>query len=326
MNVSGPAAANTVIAQPLAASTPSQPSPVGTSGSATGPAAAAKSDSVSLSPLAKSLHDESLTVFNALSTEQRSALSALVDSGKMTGDEVHNALKERLKEARTKAYGAGFRMFANDSAGLYFGDQPPSIDDMRDALRGTLERRSALFDRMTSLEKDGKAGTDEHSALAKELAASDMNPLLTRKPPDNRAMLSPFHGIDTRESRLMKTKTEVNAFEKLRDSGFDIAGLDARLRGLGEKDAQAIVAEQAKLSGYGRVAEDREFSIDDASVRLLDSHFAGAGAQDTEAMSRINEGRAFRSAADQGADAVRSYLKSKRTNVVEVSSSVLTKL
>ena len=324
MNVSGPAAANTGIVQSFTTTTQIQPSSEGATG--TGSALATKTDSVSLSPLAKSLRDESLTVFNALSSEQRGALSALGDSGKMSGEDVHNALKERLKESRTKAFGAGFRMFANDSAELYFGDKPPSIDDMRDALRTTLERRSALFDRMMSLEQDGKAETDEHAALVKELAASEMNPLLNRKAPDNRVILSPFHGTDARESRLMKTNAEVDAFEKLRASGFDIAGLDSRLRGIGEKDAQSIVAERAKLSGFGRVAADREFSIDNASMRLLDSHFAGAGAQDTEAMAMINEGRAFRAASDQGMDAVREFLKSKGKNVVEVSASVLTKL
>lgn len=245
-------------------------------GPATGPdrtaasaAAGAITDSVSLSPLAKSLRNESLMAFNALTDDQRGALSALVDSGKMSGEDIHNALKERVKQARSTAYWAGSRMFTSDNAELFAYGSEDLGGDLREGLSKTLKQRSELTAKLMQLEDDGHAGSEEHTALAKKLRAAEPNPLLMQRGMSSRVPFDPFHAFMLEDSRMMKTKTEVNAFDKLKATGFDIDALDRRLRGLGERDAAAIAAGTAKIGGFGTVAKDAEFSVEDAVMKPL---------------------------------------------------------
>lgn len=218
-------------------------------------------DRVTLSPLARSLHDESLVAFNALSDEQRGQLASLVESGQLSGEDVHNALKQRLKEARRSAFTAIERMAANDSAELRaYGN--PTNDKLLDALSATLKRRSGMVATLSGLERDGQDDTQAYRDLSEQLKARTMNPLLDRIPPD-RISLELFT-VNPAESRTMSTKTEGDAVYKLKATSFDLDALDRALRPIGEKDAASLVGEKFGLPNTAPVAKDRTFSSEDA--------------------------------------------------------------
>jgi len=225
-----------------------------------------RADQVSLSPLAASLHDESLTVFNALSDEQRGQISSLVESGRMSGEEVHDALKQRLKEARRGAYGGIRRMFANDNAELAL-NEGRTVDDLKDGLRSTLDRRSAIMDGMSELGRNGGAGSQAYKDLSDQLSARSINPLLND--PRATSMGMAFYEFDPDESRLMSTHKEGDAAYKLKATGFNLDELDRAIRFIGEKDATSIVLEKSGMPRTSTVAKDRDFSIDDAIIKPI---------------------------------------------------------
>lgn len=232
-------------------------------------------DSVSLSPLGKSLHDESLVVFNALSDKQRGQLVSLVDSGKMTGEEVHDALKERLKEARFSAFNAARRIYHSDNDSL-FRDENTSLKDLTDALSTTLDRRSTLIASLTAAASD-----DEKKSLSDTLAARAMS---TRPPRDittmKRIIMEPFFEDDPTDSRMASTRKEGDAAYKLQSLGFDLDGVDQALRPIGEQDAAAIVREKAGLPSSRTVARDTSFSVADGIRPTLSFPSANGGSID----------------------------------------------
>ncbi|MBP2303288.1 hypothetical protein [Azospirillum picis] len=208
-----------------------------------------------MSELGKSLRGDSLIAFDALSDKQRSQLVDLVDSGKMSGEEVHDALKQRLKQARSSAVSATQRMFANDHAELLAGGNA-GPDELRDALGATLERRSSLMDKLKSaLSQDG---VQEASAA---LAARELNPLLAQ---GQGGLVGLFAGGGA-DSRLLYTRKEGDAAYKMKSLGVDLDGIDAALRGIGEKDAAAILSERAGLPSSRSVSADPDFSEKDAA-------------------------------------------------------------
>lgn len=226
-----------------------------------GAAGTAPADRVTLSPLARSLHDESLVAFNALSDEQRGQLASLVDSGQLSGEDVHNALKQRLKEARRSAFYAIERMAANDSADLRANGNP-TRDTLLDTLGATLKRRSGMVATLSGLERDGQDDTQAYRDLSEQLKARTMNPLLDRIPPDRIGL--EFFMVDPAESRTMSTRTEGDAVYKLKATSFDLDALDRALRPIGEKDAASLVREKFGLPNGAPVAKDPAFSSDDA--------------------------------------------------------------
>jgi len=64
-------------------------------------------DSVNLSPLAKALKGDALALFTKLSPDDRTTLSDFVTSGRMSADEVNDALTDKLKVARKESYWKG---------------------------------------------------------------------------------------------------------------------------------------------------------------------------------------------------------------------------
>lgn len=230
---------------------------------ANGPATAGKAagygsiaDSVSLSPLGEALRDESLTAFNALSDKQRSQIVSLVDSGKMTGEEVHDALKQRVKEARSSALGAMRRMFDNDNAGLYL-DETTGTDDLRKALGATLDRRASLMEKLVAA-----TDPDDRKSLSDTLSARGLNPLLSGdRSGMSRYIMAPFFEDDLGDSRMNSTRKEGDAAYKLESLGVDLGGIDDALRSVGEQDATAILSERAGLPSSRTVARDASFSL-----------------------------------------------------------------
>ncbi|MDQ2103063.1 hypothetical protein QSG27_10200 [Azospirillum sp. C340-1] len=230
---------------------------------------AATEDSVSLSELGKSLRGESLAAFEALSDKQRSQLVSLVDSGKISGEEVHDALTQRLKQARSSAVAATARMFNNDHATLLRNDAT-SADDLRNALGSTLTQRSSLMDKLASAMSEG-----DLAATSDTLAARSLNPLLSAdRSGMSRLVMPGFFGMDFTDSRLNYTRKEGDAAYKLKSLGVDFDGIDNALRGIGEKDAAAILAERAGLPSSRKVAKNSEFSLEDAVFKPLT---AGSG-------------------------------------------------
>ncbi|SMH56530.1 hypothetical protein [Azospirillum agricola] len=226
-----------------------------TAGKAAGTGYGAVADSVSLSPLGKALRDESLTAFNALSDKQRNQLVSLVDSGKMTGEEVHDALKQRVKEARSGALAAMRRMFDNDNAGLDLGG-----GDLRNALGATLDRRSSLMDKLAAATDPG-----ERKSLSDTLSARGLNPLLSSgRSGTDRSVMASFFEENPGDSRLNSTRKEGDAAYKLESLGVDLGGIDEALRPIGEEDARAILSERAGLPSSRAVAHDASFLAADA--------------------------------------------------------------
>lgn len=257
--------------------------------SAAGSVGAAAKDSVSLSALGKSLRGESAIAFNALSDKQRSQIIDLVDSGKMSGEEVHDALKQRLKQARSSAVSATRRMFANDHADLLTSGQANS-GDLRDALATTLDRRASLMDKLQSaLSQDGT------QAASDGLSARDLNPLLTRNGGAGKITMAGFFDSKGADSRLSYTKKEGDAAYKLQSLGVDLDGIDNALRGIGEQDAAAILSERAGLSSSRTVAADSEFSERDAVFLPFISvpDLQGGAGHGTDLAGQANRLRAF---------------------------------
>lgn len=255
--------------------------------SAGGTVGSAAKDTVSLSELGKSLRGESAIAFNALSDKQRSQLIDLVDSGKMSGEEVHDALKQRLKQARSSAVSATQRMFANDHADLLSGGKAGS-GELRDALATTLDRRSSLMDKLQSA-----LGQDGVQAASDALSARDLNPLLAGKGAGNTAMAGFFDGKGA-DSRLAFTKKEGDAAYKLKSLGVDLDDIDNALRGIGEKDAAAILSERAGLPSSRTVVADADFSEKDAVFLPFVSVSGQGGAErKTDLAGEANRLKAF---------------------------------
>lgn len=243
-------------------------------------ASSSPTDQVSLSPLARSLHDESLVVFNALSDDQRGQLSSLVDSGQLSGEEVHDALKQRLKEARRSAFSATRRMFANDSAELRASSDTPSTEKLNTLLRATLDRRSGMVDSLSDLERNGGKGAQAYQDLSGQLASRTMNPLLNSA--RAATVFLPSLELDTSDSRIMSTRKEGDAAYKLKATSFNLDDLDRSIRSIGEKDAASLIREKAGLPGGSSVPKDADFSLDDAILKPILGTTAGQAT--TEAM------------------------------------------
>ncbi|HYH18009.1 MAG TPA: hypothetical protein VD995_05270 [Azospirillum sp.] len=64
-------------------------------------------DSVDLSPLASALKGDALALFTKLSPDDRTTLSDFVSSGRMSAEEVNDALTDKLKVARKESYWKG---------------------------------------------------------------------------------------------------------------------------------------------------------------------------------------------------------------------------
>ncbi|WP_454018956.1 hypothetical protein [Azospirillum sp. Marseille-Q6669] len=118
-------------------------------------------DTLSLSPLAASLKGPSLDLFNKLKQNERTLLNGLVDSGKVTGGDVNNALMGSLKMARSTAFMNGGRMFESQNRGLFARANTVTADEMLKATDDTLARRKELVARLGELDKNGQGGSDD---------------------------------------------------------------------------------------------------------------------------------------------------------------------
>ncbi|CAO3447638.1 hypothetical protein [Azospirillum argentinense] len=258
MTVSGvTSAASSFPVLPRSTEAPASPGATAASGGAA-------SDRVALSGLGGALRGDGLAAFGALSDAQRQQLADLVDSGKISGETVNDALTQRLKQARVSAMGATQRMYNNDHAALFL-DETTSSDDLRGALSQTLARRSSLMDKLTAAMSE-----DERASASNDLAARTVNPLLAKdRTGMSRHIMPGFFSIDFSDSRLNSTKKQGDATYSLKALGVDLDAIDQALRKTGEEDAAAILSERAGLPTSRKVAADQDYSSDDALVKPL---------------------------------------------------------
>ncbi|WP_149166723.1 hypothetical protein [Azospirillum brasilense] len=268
----------------LSRSTGASPSPEATAASG-----GAASDSVSLSGLGGALRGDGLAAFGALSDAQRQQLADLVDSGKISGETVNDALTQRLKQARVSAMGATQRMYNNDHAALFL-DETTSSDDLRGALSQTLARRSSLMDKLVAAMSE-----DEQAAASNDLAARTMNPLLAKdRMGMSRYIMPGFFSMDFSDSRLNSTRKQGDATYSLKALGVDLDAIDKALRKTGEEDAAAILSERAGLPASRKVAADQDYSVDDALVKPLTAPSGGSSPDARDYPNPLDYGKKLR--------------------------------
>ncbi|MGY0832686.1 hypothetical protein [Azospirillum argentinense] len=217
-------------------------------GAATSTAESTK-DTLSLSTLAASLKGPSLDLFNKLKQNERALLGDLVDSGKVTGDDVNNALMGSLKQARRSSFATGSMMFETQNSNLFARADSVTADEMLKATDNTLARRKELVSRLGELEKNGQGGSDDYSAVLRAL--SGMEPGADPRgsgrvngPPRSTRIVSPYT-MNLGDQRFQQSGAEEAASNKLKEAGVSLSALSDAARGIAENDVAGIVKEEA---------------------------------------------------------------------------------
>ncbi|NUB29059.1 hypothetical protein [Azospirillum brasilense] len=259
-------AMNVQLALPGAYSTSSASSATGTTqprtadnnqigGAATSTAESTK-DTLSLSPLAASLKGPSLDLFNKLKQNERTLLSGLVDSGKVTGDDVNNALMGSLKMARSTAFMNGGRMFESQNRGLFARAATVTADEMLKATDDTLARRKELVARLGELDKNGQGGSADYGEILRAL--SGVEPGAGTDQPsaephgNSRAtahlrqtrLFSPYY-MKLGDPFFIRNGEEEAASNKLKEAGVSLSSLTDAARGMAEDNVADMVQQQA---------------------------------------------------------------------------------
>ncbi|MBY3752305.1 hypothetical protein GBZ26_01140 [Azospirillum formosense] len=255
MDVSSPLAGAPAVAAAKATSV-SQGAGSGSSGAATAAAVTGAKDTLSLSPLAASLKGPSLDLFNKLKQNERTLLSGLVDSGKITGDDVNNALMGSLKMARSTAFMNGGRMFESQNRGLFARAATVTADEMLKATGDTLARRKELVAQLGELDKNGQGGSADYSEILRAL--SGVEPGAGTDQPSAEPHGNSRATAHLRQTRIIspyimklgdpffiRSGEEEAARNKLKEAGVSLSSLTDAARGMGEDDVAGIVQEQA---------------------------------------------------------------------------------
>ncbi|TWA60416.1 hypothetical protein FBZ82_12172 [Azospirillum brasilense] len=218
-------------------------------GAATTTTAMGAKDTLSLSPLAASLKGPSLDLFNKLKQNERALLGDLVDSGKVTGDDVNNALMGSLKQARRSSFATGSMMFESQNHNLFARADSVTADEMLKATDNTLARRKELVSRLGELEKNGQGGSDDYSAVLRALSGTEpgADPRGSGRvngPPRSTRIVSPYT-MNLGDPRFQQSGAEEAAGNKLKEAGVSLSALSDAARGMAEDDVAGIVKEQA---------------------------------------------------------------------------------
>ncbi len=217
-------------------------------GSTATTATAGTKDTLSLSTLAASLKGPSLDLFNKLKQNERTLLGDLVDSGKVTGDDVNNALMSSLKQARRTSFATGSMMFETRNSGLFARADSVTADEMLKATDDTLARRKELVSRLGELEKNGQGGSDDYSAILRALSGSESGSgrrdMPVNGPPRSTRIVSPYT-MNLADPRFLQSGEEEAASNKLKEAGVSLSSLTDAARGMAEEDVAGMVKEQA---------------------------------------------------------------------------------
>ncbi|MFC5356805.1 hypothetical protein [Azospirillum himalayense] len=202
-----------------------------------------------MSTLAASLKGPSLDLFNKLKQNERTLLGDLVDSGKVTGDDVNNALMGSLKMARSTAFMNGGRMFESQNRGLFARADTVTADEMLRATDDTLARRKELVARLGELDKNGQGGSDDYGEILRALSgvepgADAQGPGRVNGPPRSTRLISPYY-MKLGDPFLIRSGEEEAASSKLKEAGVSLSSLTDAARGMAEDDVAGMVKEQA---------------------------------------------------------------------------------
>lgn len=225
-------------------------------GAATTATTTSAKDTLSLSPLAASLKGPSLDLFNKLKQNERTLLSGLVDSGKITGDDVNNALMGSLKMARSTAFMNGGRMFESQNRGLFARAATVTADEMLKATDDTLARRKELVARLGELDKNGQGGSADYGEILRAL--SGVEPGAGADQPsaephgNSRAtahlrqtrLFSPYY-MKLGDPFFIRNGEEEAASNKLKEAGLSLSSLTDAARGMAEDNVADMVQQQA---------------------------------------------------------------------------------
>ncbi|HEY0837396.1 MAG TPA: hypothetical protein VGE72_26010 [Azospirillum sp.] len=249
--------------------------PSSSTGAATTAAAAA--DSVALSPLAGILRGAALDLFTKLEANDRQSLSDLVDSGRMSAEDVQNALKDKLKQARNTAWWESNRMFDRENAAVTDIGHVASAREITDAATNHLERRKQLISRLQELDRSGKTGGEEYADVVRTLAGQKkpgeeektdptFDESMERLRRDHRGEPGHRGGIPINtpfirslvDPRFNRTGAEKQAGETLTAAGFTSASFDRVVRVQAEEDVSAMVAENTRWLADVKSGNHRE--------------------------------------------------------------------
>lgn len=240
-------------------------------------AAPATSDSVTLSPLAGTLRGAALDLFKKLEGADRKALSDLVGSGKLSAEDVQNALKDKLKQARNTAWWQSNMMFERENAAVTDIGHTASAQEITDAATSHLDRRKQLIGRLEDLSKDGKAGGEEYADIVRTLAGQakpgeeapaypTIDESLERLRRESRGHPERGGGIPINtpfirnllDPRFNRTGAEKAAGDALTAAGFNSASFDRAVRAQAEDDVAAIVTENTQWLADVKSGNHRE--------------------------------------------------------------------
>lgn len=204
---------------------------------------------LSLSKLASSLSGASLDLFNKLKQNERETLGGLVESGRISGDVVHNALLNGVKQARRNAFSEGGLMFEARNPGLFARADTASADEMLKATGDTLARRKALVSRLEELEKAGQASSDAYGETLRALSGGDAGAtggdMTVNGHPRSNRIVTPYI-MKLGDPRIVSDEVETAAGKTLEAAGFSVSSLAGAARSMAEDDVAAMVSEQAE--------------------------------------------------------------------------------
>lgn len=170
----------------------------------------AKSDNVTLSPLASVLKGDTLSLFNKLSSDDRTTLGQFVSSGKMSAEEMNDALSGKLKETRSQTFWKG----VVDAGG---GQETDSQKRIR-TLSENIEKRMSDMDKFSN----SASRLDHAVAITNELrgAMRERSSLMSAQD-EHGVNATTRLSADFAMNKLSRSDTERSASAKLTALGFN---------------------------------------------------------------------------------------------------------
>jgi hypothetical protein len=193
-------------------------------------------DTVELSNLASALKDDGLLLFNSLSPDDRMHLASLVSAGKLTADELNDALSGLLKSARKAVFW--------EEAGRYQATLPTDVLAAQQDLLDGVARNAKWADKLEQTEWVPSRTGDLDGADAEALRARFEG--FSRIDADGRRLankLTPYLMSGTYATTNSPSDDEIAAAQKLRASGPLSTSFEAARRSLALDAVNKLVEE-----------------------------------------------------------------------------------
>lgn len=194
--------------------------------------------SVMLGGLAAALKGDALRLFSTVSDEDRRRLGGYVASGAMTGDELNDALNDRLKAERGRVIRAAWeaedaaRPPAEREAERKRSDEIRRLEMEMEDLRRRTEKLHLIRDK-----KDALAFIEYSKEMQMKISELRRSPGVT----SSVAITGEFA-----VEKLYRSDGERSAGEKLTATGFQSATFDQALAGIAKADVAAIPARSSR--------------------------------------------------------------------------------